>query len=187
MSEHADINAGRTDDPRPCALVAPRRRRAPLRVAGGAVMTTDDEKARLLALQESREYPWKVLEHAPPSSTTPRAALTLREMFALLRELYPEFEQGEITLTFTSAMTSALVFECDLAEKPLRVPVASSATPEHAFAQHVAARAQVLADQAAAEAARAEMAALSARAHATGLAERAAELMAALPREGVCP
>lgn len=105
----------------------------------------------------------------------------LREMFALVRELHPEMERGEITLTFTSAMNGALEFKCGLAEKPVRVPVAWSTTPEQSFAQQAAKHSRYRADCARAEATRAAEHASKLADNAAKLEARAAELEALVP------
>lgn len=105
----------------------------------------------------------------------------LREMFDLVREVHPEMALGMLKVSFTSSMTSELVFECDLAEKPVRVVVPWGTTPEAAFAAHIANRARFLASQARSEAERSAERASSQRVTAERLEARALELEALVP------
>lgn len=105
----------------------------------------------------------------------------LREMFALVREVHPEMSHGVLKVSFTSCMTGELVFECDLAEKPVRVVVPWETNPEAAFAEHIAKRARFLALQARSEAERSAERASSQRVTAERLEARAVELEALVP------
>lgn len=103
----------------------------------------------------------------------------LREMFKLVREVYPVEYGAKLSLHFHDAMNSGIEFRADGQEKPVAfVSVVWSATPEDAFARHIAVKARDLATRAREDSDAAAKRATSLAATAARLEARAAELEA---------